>query len=302
MQQTIKNEPKVELDYLHNRKAYIIMEPFSQSEVIRVSRNYRPAGFSMNTMEAYHSYYGIGFRIKGESIISTLDKNFFVHPGDVILISNELYHKSTYTSQSDVEGIRIQFTNDLMEKLFTCFDKQTILNLFDRVVIHISDQGKDKIKTILHAMDREYTDNSGKIYKDTTLWCLLQLFFINVLTYQISEQNTIQSTDIFQPVLTQALAYIEQNYRNDPSLNDTADAVSVSPGYLSRLFTKTFGISYSCYLNKIKINQAKYLLIRTNMPIIDISLECGFSSQNYFCYAFKNETGCSPLQYRKQHM
>ena len=242
------------------------MEPFSQSEVIRVSRNYRPAGFSMNTMEAYHSYYGIGFRIKGESIISTLDKNFFVHAGDVILISNELYHKSTYTSQSDVEGIRIQFTNDLMEKLFTCFD------------------------------------NSGKTYKDTTLWCLLQLFFINVLTYQISGQNTIQSTDIFQPVLTQALAYIEQNYRNDPSLKDTADAVSVSPGYLSRLFTKTFGISYSCYLNKIKINQAKYLLIRTNMPIIDISLECGFSSQNYFCYAFKNETGCSPLQYRKQHM
>ena len=156
--------------------------------------------------------------------------------------------------------------------------------------------------TILHAMHREYTDNSGKTYKDTTLWCLLQLFFINVLTYQISEQNTIQSTDIFQPVLTQALAYIEQNYRNDPSLKDTADAVSVSPGYLSRLFTKTFGISYSCYLNKIKINQAKYLLIRTNMPIIDISLECGFSSQNYFCYAFKNETGCSPLQYRKQHM
>lgn len=82
------------------------MEPFSQSEVIRVSRNYRPAGFSMNTMEAYHSYYGIGFRIKGESMISTLDKNFFVHDGDVILISNELYHKSTYTSQSDVEGIR----------------------------------------------------------------------------------------------------------------------------------------------------------------------------------------------------
>ena len=250
MQQTIKNEPKVELDYLHNRKAYIIMEPFSQSEVIRVSRNYRPAGFSMNTMEAYHSYYGIGFRIKGESIISTLDKNFFVHAGDVILISNELYHKSTYTSQSDVEGIRIQFTNDLIEKLFSCFDKQTILNLFDRVVIHISDQGKD----------------------------------------------------IFQPVLTQALAYLEQNYSNDPSLKDTADAVSVSSGYLSRLFTKTFGISYSCYLNKIKINQAKYLLIRTNMPIIDISLECGFSSQNYFCYAFKNETGCSPLQYRKQHM
>ena len=71
------------MDYLHNRKAYIIMEPFSQSEVIRVSRNYRPAGFSMNTMEAYHSYYGIGFRIKGESIISTLDKNF-IAPGAII--------------------------------------------------------------------------------------------------------------------------------------------------------------------------------------------------------------------------
>ena len=72
------------------------MEPFSQSEVIRVSRNYRPAGFSMNTMEAYHSYYGIGFRIKGESIISALDNNFFVRPGVVILISNELYHKNIW--------------------------------------------------------------------------------------------------------------------------------------------------------------------------------------------------------------
>ena len=95
-----------QLEFIFPIDPYIIMEPFSQSEVIRVSRNYRPAGFSMNTMEAYHSYYGIGFRINGESIISTLDKNFFVHAGDVILISNELYHKSTYTSHSDVEGIR----------------------------------------------------------------------------------------------------------------------------------------------------------------------------------------------------
>ena len=148
-------------------------------------------------------------------------------------------------------------------------------------------------------MQQEYINNSGKPYAKETLLSLLQLFFTSVLRYQTSGQKTIPSADLFQPVLTQALFYIEQHFRDDPSLIETADAVSISPSYLSRLYKNNFGISYSCYLNKIKINQAKWLLIRTHQPIIDISLECGFSNQNYFCYAFRNETGYSPLQYRK---
>ncbi|MGN0159979.1 MAG: helix-turn-helix domain-containing protein [Lachnospiraceae bacterium] len=42
------------------------------------------------------------------------------------------------------------------------------------------------------------------------------------------------------------------------------------------------------------------LLAKTNTPLCDIPLQCGFSSQNYFSYVFKKELGITPLQYRKK--
>ncbi len=101
------------------------------------------------------------------------------------------------------------------------------------------------------------------------------------------------------PAIKRALDYIGKNYHEPLSLNDLAKAVNLNPSYLSGLFQKKVGKSFSEYLTEIRISQAKYLLRKTDMPIIEVAMEVGFSDQTYFNKVFKKATEMTPKQYRK---
>jgi AraC-like DNA-binding protein len=53
------------------------------------------------------------------------------------------------------------------------------------------------------------------------------------------------------------------------------------------------------YVSKCRVHQARILLISTDMSVLDIALECGFSDSRRFIMSFKKEYGITPLQYRK---
>ncbi len=275
------------------------MKPLAKDEPIRALKTKRKAGLCMPSTEVYHSYYGAGYRITGDSIITAFDKIYLVHPGDVILIDCELHHRTTYTSNTDIEGHRINFSHEALNQVIDTLGFDVIHNLLKQVVIPISKEGQKHIENILITMENEYRSPSA--YSKEVLQNLLQLFFISVVRYHIPYTQKEHPEMLFHNALLKAIYYIETHFRDDPSLELVAKEASVSTSYLSKLFTTSFGISYSTYLNKAKINHAKKLLIQTPLPIIDIALQCGYSNHNHFCYAFKKELACTPMQYRKQY-
>ena len=62
---------------------------------------------------------------------------------------------------------------------------------------------------------------------------------------------------------------------------------------------KEVGVSFSNYLNKIRIEQSKLLLKNTDSSIVEIAMEVGFEDQSYFSKVFKNLTKMTPKQYRQ---
>ena len=71
--------------------------------------------------------------------------------------------------------------------------------------------------------------------------------------------------------------------------------------YFCRFFKKALGKSPISYLNEYRIKQAMLLLQTTDMPVMDICLDCGFNNLGNFLREFKKNTGLTPLQYRKCH-
>ncbi len=87
------------------------------------------------------------------------------------------------------------------------------------------------------------------------------------------------------------------------SAPDTAAAsrkLCVSEGYFRSMYKKCFGISYVQDCINEKIMLAKYLLCTTVMSIYMVSLQCGYDNEKYFTRQFGQNTGCSPIQYRKR--
>ncbi|WP_372632565.1 response regulator [Cohnella sp.] len=100
--------------------------------------------------------------------------------------------------------------------------------------------------------------------------------------------------------ISKAIQFIKQNYDQNISLQQVADYVGLSFGYLSNLFKKELQITFIEYLNCYRIEQAKELLTRTHMKSYDVAVQVGFSPEyTYFSKVFKKVTGLNPNEYRR---
>ena len=99
-------------------------------------------------------------------------------------------------------------------------------------------------------------------------------------------------------IVKNALAYIEENYREKLKLSDVADQIYVSQWHLSKLLNKHTGQNFSEILNTIRIEKAKELLKDPSLRIGDIAEEVGCLDVAHFSRVFKKQAGISANEYR----
>ena len=100
----------------------------------------------------------------------------------------------------------------------------------------------------------------------------------------------------------QAKLYVMENYSRQVSLEDVADAIHLSPAYLSTIFKKEMGINFSDFLISCRIEAAKELLKTTDLPIADVASQVGYTDSRYFSKTFTKVVGLKPSTYRKLYL
>ena len=98
-----------------------------------------------------------------------------------------------------------------------------------------------------------------------------------------------------------ALSFIYQHYQEDLQISALAASVHVCPDHFCRLFKNMVGKSPQAFIMDYRVNQAKALLLSTQLEIAEIADRCGFTDYNYFSRCFKKITGLAPREYRKRH-
>ncbi len=93
--------------------------------------------------------------------------------------------------------------------------------------------------------------------------------------------------------------WIDDNATENPTLMDIASNVGYSPYYCSMQFHLIAGMSIKSYIARRRLALAAFEVRDTNARIIDIAIECGFSSQSAVTRAFLEAYGCTPAAYRK---
>ena len=100
-------------------------------------------------------------------------------------------------------------------------------------------------------------------------------------------------------VILRAKEFIQNTYKSqDTCLSSIAKSVFLSPNHFSTIFSQACGITFIEYLTNMRIEEAKKLLLNTNMKGADIAYECGFSDPHYFSYIFKKNTGFTPSEFK----
>ncbi len=98
-------------------------------------------------------------------------------------------------------------------------------------------------------------------------------------------------------LIGRALSYIDAHYNVSLPLESVADALYVNKSYLSDLFSKTVGMTFTQYKNTVRIIHAKELIRKGGYSMTDIAQMTGFDSSSRFSKVFHQIEGLSPQQY-----
>lgn len=103
----------------------------------------------------------------------------------------------------------------------------------------------------------------------------------------------------YSDIVNQAIISLQKKYQ-DPNTNLTsiANEINVNPSYLSRLFHQETKKTFNAYLNFLRLEHAKNLLLTTKSSISTISEKSGYNNSKYFINLFKKVEGISPSAYR----
>ncbi|MDK8192025.1 AraC family transcriptional regulator [Paenibacillus sp. UMB7766-LJ446] len=113
------------------------------------------------------------------------------------------------------------------------------------------------------------------------------------------QEIEIRSQEPLKQVVERTMLFIDENYRNELSLESCADAERMTPYALSKAFKQVSGMNFIDYLTRVRMDAAKQLLRETTMKINDIAGAVGYQ-HSYFNRIFKKQEGLTPSQYRDQ--
>lgn len=133
---------------------------------------------------------------------------------------------------------------------------------------------------------------------------LLNLLFHTLLTNtkyeKISEEKRL-SNDRNLKRINRIITTIQENFIYKLSLADLAEQEGLDMYYLSHFIKKYLGLSFQQYVNRLRLDKAVELLLKTDKKKIDICMESGFSDYRYLCKAFSEEYKCTPTQFRERY-
>lgn len=101
-------------------------------------------------------------------------------------------------------------------------------------------------------------------------------------------------------IIHRAINYMTVNCEKNLTMSDVADHVGYSHSHFSKVFKEEMGCSFRAYLNQIRVEKSKSLLLAGNASIAEICDLCGFEDQSYHCKVFKKLVGVTPDKFRKQ--
>ena len=110
--------------------------------------------------------------------------------------------------------------------------------------------------------------------------------------FETETQDNMKIDQIFQ--------YVNQNFKEQISLDEIADVAHMTVPGFCRFFKKATGKTFTKMVNEYRVVHATKLLSESDKSVTDISFECGFNNFSHFNKLFKEFTGKTALQYRKE--
>ena len=113
--------------------------------------------------------------------------------------------------------------------------------------------------------------------------------------------NYLNAKKTFEPYILKGIEYIHTHYRDEIALDQICQHLGLNKCYFCSLFKNSTKLTFSQFLNRVRIEASKHYLINSSDSILEIALATGFNNHNYFSSTFKKIVKMSPINFRNKY-
>jgi YesN/AraC family two-component response regulator len=244
----------------------------------------------------FHDFYEVYYHIKGQRYYFVKDNAYLIMPGDLVLIKENTLHKAFSPGNMYRERYLLYIDKEYVKSNLNAMNSDFLFEAFDNAVV-IRGSNHHKTEEIFERIHQLHDDYFGTEHYDVKLFSLIVELLGHVYDIYIS-QGSFNNINHMNHRITEIVEYITIHYKSSLSLSGMASHFNISRYYLCKLFKENIGLTFSDYLNNIRIMEAKKLLVSSQMRITKIADKVGYTNTSYFCKVFKKTMGMSALEYR----
>lgn len=233
----------------------------------------------------WHDFFELEVVLEGRGYNTLNGERYEIVPGSAFLLAYNDFH--TVNAQTDLKIYNIAFTHDSIST--------EIMNVLTHYGNMTCTLGINDLKEFENQMKfAERQKENPVFYRILKKNCLESL-----LIKMITESSGSRSP--FSSVVQKAVLIINNEFRNDISLEYVASKLFLTPNYLGTIFKESVGCSFRNYLKALRMRYARDLLVTTDLTVKEIAEECGFGSTEYFTSVFRQTLNTSPTAYRNKN-
>ncbi|MFM7154959.1 MAG: helix-turn-helix domain-containing protein [Bacteroidota bacterium] len=221
-----------------------------------------------------------------------------VAPGQVITLDSE------FDYQKKKEGWGVFFHPDLLRgsSLQQINRQYRFFSYATNEALHLSDKEKSNLRDCVARLRSEIAENTDN-HSQTLIVSNLELLLNYCRRYYDRQFITRKSAN--SSLLAQFESELDTWFRSGeksgaglPSVKSLAEKLHVSPNYLSDLLKKETGMNTQDHIHAYLIEEAKNLLVGTDLSVRAMAYTLGFEYPQYFSRLFKSKTGMTPSEFR----
>jgi AraC-like DNA-binding protein len=239
-----------------------------------------------------HRHWEIGYVVEGTTRIGIMgDREVFLKPGSLWCFPPNLNHWVEHGPEPKHHLLWVGFDLRAIEnrhpdwKALESLKRRSSLDGSPHMERHFLQVIREGITTSAH--------------QAAGLRLALDALVLEVVRAMENSKPAI-SPAAMHPAVSRALTILEGRFREDWTLSKLAGEVGLSRGRLAALFSREAGSSIHKLLTTVRIRQAEALLRNSDLPIGDISIECGFATIQHFSRVFREVHGQTPIEFRRQ--
>lgn len=263
-------------------------------------------GRPVHTLSEVHLSY--------EDANALIGRRFFCIQGQHTLSYEELpdIHAGTY----DLQKEKLQEYTEFLVGYLQTFNRkkvaETLSNLED--YLYNVDVSISEVKLFLTDLYLRIKEKINLIYSNASIpfgtnstvidYIEKRLYMYEIIQF-LSEQFEMVMNATGNPsrssVLDDILYYIDHNYQSNIKLETIAPLFGYNSAYLGKIFHKTVGESFNSYVDHMRIEHSKVLLIQSTAKVYEIAEKVGYRNVDYFHKKFRKYVGESPAEFRKKN-